>query len=78
MIWTVEPAGSPRSMVVVTARLLSEGQPVGFAFERIMSPDAAPRAIFEYAIGSITCHLFRKAGYVSASPRDGQKDLRSE
>ena len=67
MIWDVEPAGTPHPSVMVTARLDSDDHPVSFAFDRTISPDAAPYAVFEYSIAGVTCSLFRKAGYLSAA-----------
>jgi hypothetical protein len=67
MIWNVEPAGTPHPSVMVTARLDSDDHPVSSTFDRTISPDTAPYAVFEYSIAGVTCSLFRKAGYLSAA-----------
>jgi hypothetical protein len=78
MIWNVNDAGSPHPSVIVTARLLSAGHLVSFAFDRTISPGTAPHAVFEYAIAEVTCSLFRKAGYLSAAHRSAPENHRSE
>lgn len=78
MIWNVEGAGTPHPSVIVTARLLSDGHPVSFAFDRTISPDTAPYAVFESSIDGVTCTLFKKAGYLSAALRNTPEDHLSE
>jgi hypothetical protein len=70
MRWEIQRAGGPRPLVVVTASLLSQARRVGFAFDRVLSPNAAPDAAFEYAIASLTCALYRDAGYLAGTGPD--------
>ncbi|MBN9564291.1 MAG: hypothetical protein J0H14_26730 [Alphaproteobacteria bacterium] len=64
MRWEIQRTG-PRPQVIVTASLFSQTRRVGFAFDRVLSPNAAPNAVFEYAVASLTCELYRKAGYLT-------------
>ena len=63
--WEVQRAGAPHPLVLVTASLFSQNRRVSFVFDHILSPDAAPYAVFEYAIASLTCELYRNAGYLA-------------
>jgi hypothetical protein len=70
MNWQIQRAGGPRPLVLVTASLFSQAHRVGFAFDRVLSPNAAPDAVFEYAVASLTCALYRDAGYLAAADTD--------
>jgi hypothetical protein len=61
MIWTIEPAATPRAGVLITARLIRDGRPIGFTFDRTASINANPYAVFERTIADMTCNLFREA-----------------
>jgi hypothetical protein len=69
MRWEIQRTG-PRPLVIVTASLFSETRRVGFAFDRVLSPNAAPDVVFEYAVASLTCALYRKAGYLTDARPD--------
>lgn len=67
MRWKIQRAGAPRPLVLVTASLFSQGRRVGFAFDRVPAPNTAPDSVFEYAIASLTCALYRDAGYLAGA-----------
>jgi hypothetical protein len=69
MRWEIQRTG-PRPLVIVTASLFSETRRVGFAFDRVLSPNAAPDVVFEYAVATLTCALYRKAGYLTDARPD--------
>ena len=68
IIWEVVGAGVRPPAVIITGRLLNNGHQVSFAFDRTLPPDTSPDVVFEYAISGVTCALFRKAGFLVASP----------
>lgn len=65
MIWQVIRSG-PGPVVIVPVLLQSKTRRVGFAFDRLGSPGAAPRVVFEYGIATLTCRLYKNAGYLTA------------
>lgn len=73
MRWEIQRTG-PRPLVIVTVSLFSQARRVGFAFDRVLSPNAAPNVVFEYAVASLTCALYRKAGYLTAATPDAAAD----
>ena len=69
MEWSFERV-SLRPLVMVNVSLFSRGHLLSSTFEQILSPNAEPTAAFEYAIASVTCILYRKAGSLDP-PRTG-------
>jgi hypothetical protein len=70
MIWSIQRDG-PEPLVIVTASLFSGNRNVSFTFDRILSPNAEPTNSFVYAIATIACSLYRKAGYLANSKASG-------
>jgi hypothetical protein len=64
MVWSIQRSG-PGPLVIVTAALFSGSRDVSFTFDQILSPNAEPTDAFVYAIATITCSLYRKAGYLT-------------